>query len=88
MRIKDGFVLREIAGQTMVIATGEASKDFHGMIRLNETGKLVWLGVDNGLTPEEIARSLTETFSVDIEKALSDVTAMIEKMEKANFLCQ
>ena len=32
MRIKNGFVLREVAGQNMVIATGEASKDFHGMI--------------------------------------------------------
>ena len=32
MRIKKGFVLREVAGQIMVIATGEASKDFHGMI--------------------------------------------------------
>ena len=31
MRIKNGFVLREVAGQIMVIATGEASKDFHGM---------------------------------------------------------
>ena len=35
MRIKEGFVLREVAGQVVVIATGEASKGFHGMIKLN-----------------------------------------------------
>ena len=55
MRIKKGFVLREVAGQIMVIATGEASKDFHGMIKLNATGKVIWLGLQEGLSQEEIA---------------------------------
>ena len=45
MRIKDGFVLREIAGQIMVIATGEASKNFHGMIKLNETGRDIFVAL-------------------------------------------
>ena len=42
MKIKDGFVLRDIAGDTVVIATGELSKTFHGMIKLNSTGKEIW----------------------------------------------
>lgn len=36
MRIKDGFVLREVAGSYMVVATGEAGKSFHGMIRCGD----------------------------------------------------
>lgn len=88
MKIKEGFVCREVAGQTLVIATGKASKKFNGMIKLNETGKLIWQGVADGLTAEEIAHRLTEMYSVDAEKALSDVTDMIDKMEKAGFLCQ
>ena len=40
VRIKDGFVLRDVAGQTVVIATGEASRDFHGMVKLNGTGRV------------------------------------------------
>ena len=35
MRTKKGFVLREVGGQTVVIATGEASENFHGMDKLN-----------------------------------------------------
>ena len=58
MKIKDGFVLREIAGQTVVIATGEASKTFHGMVKLNGTGRDIWQGLANGLSAEEIAREL------------------------------
>ena len=88
MRIKDGFVLREVAGQAMVIATGEASDNFHGMVRLNETGKYVWQGITDGLTVEDIAHGLTEVFSVDYKKALDDVVRMIAQMENAGFLCQ
>ena len=32
MKINEGFVLREVAGQAVVIAVGEASEKFHGMI--------------------------------------------------------
>lgn len=37
MKIKDGFVLREVAGQTVVIGVGALSEQFHGMILLNDT---------------------------------------------------
>ena len=61
MRIKDGFVMREVAGQTMVIATGEASRNFHGMIKLNSTGKMIWEGLMQGLSRQEITERITET---------------------------
>lgn len=86
MRIKNGFVLREVAGQVMVIATGEASKDFHGMIKLNSTGKDIWLGLQKGLSEEEIAKSLEEKYEVDSEKAAQDTRAFIQQMEEMEFI--
>ena len=38
MKIKNGFVLRDVGGQAVVIAVGEARKTFHGMIILNASG--------------------------------------------------
>lgn len=86
MRIKNGFVLREVAGQIMVIATGEASKDFHGMIKLNLTGKVIWFALQEGLSAEEIAKRLQEQFDVDFEKALRDTQAFLQQMEDKGFL--
>lgn len=86
MRIKKGFVLREVAGQIMVIATGEASKDFHGMIKLNVTGKVIWLALQEGLSEKEIAKRLQEQFDVDPEKALQDTHAFLQQMEDMGFL--
>ena len=86
MRIKDGFVLRDVAGQTMVIATGEASKDFHGMIKLNKTGKEIWQGLQAGKSATQIARHLQEQFDVEAEQAEADVKAFMNKMEEMGFL--
>lgn len=86
MRIKRGFVLREVAGQNMVIATGEASKDFHGMIKLNDTGKEIWQGLQEGISVAEIAKRIQEKYDVEYEKAMEDTENFVEKIKEAGFL--
>ena len=86
MRIKSGFVLREVAGQIMVIATGEASKDFHGMIKLNDTGKDIWQGLMDGLTKEQIVEMIQAKYEVEPTQASNDVNAFIQKMKEMEFL--
>ena len=86
MRIKKGFVLREIAGQAMVIATGEASKSFHGMVTPNDTGRDIWLGLQDGLSENEIVDKLTSDYDISREQAAIDVKNLISKMNDAGFL--
>ena len=42
MKIKNGFVVRKVGGESVVVPVGEMSKEFHGMINLNETGAFLW----------------------------------------------
>lgn len=86
MRIKEGFVLREVAGQIMVIATGEASKDFHGMIRLNATGKDIWEQLQSGLEEKEIVQNLANKYEIDKEQAKQDVDTFLGKMKEMGFI--
>ena len=86
MKIKEGFVLREVAGQTIVIAVGEASKSFHGMINLNNTGKEIWEGVQKGMNEDLIAKKLTEKYEVSLSKAQEDVDRLIRKMYEAGVM--
>lgn len=88
MKIKDGFVLRDVAGQAVVIAVGEASKAFHGMINLNATGRVIWQGVSDGLSEDEIADRMIKEFDVDAETAKRDVHSMILKMQDAGVLTE
>ena len=46
MRIRKGFVIQEVGGQWIAVATGEAAKQFGGIAKLNATGALVWRGLE------------------------------------------
>lgn len=86
MRIKDGFVLRDVAGQTVVIATGEASRSFHGMVKLNGTGRVIWEGLSRGDGADAIAQELVRTYDVDLETAQRDVASFVDRAQEAGFL--
>ena len=58
MKIKNGFILRDVGNKTFVVAVGELSKTFNGMITLNETGKYIWQLLDNEITEEEIVAKI------------------------------
>ena len=46
MKLKDGFILREVAGQIVVLPSGE-DLDLNMMITLNGTGKFIWTLLEN-----------------------------------------
>ena len=86
MRIKQGFVMRRVAGQTVIVATGEAAEGFRGMIKVNEAGGEIWSALSEGLDEAAVAQRLTERFEVSREVAERDVAAFVERMRENGFL--
>lgn len=87
MKIKSGFIKRDVAGKTMVVATGELSKSFKGMITLNETGKFIWELLENDITKEEIVNKMLEAYEgVTKELIENDVDKFISKLMEDNVL--
>ena len=84
MKIKDGFVLRDIAGDTVVIATGELGKTFHGMIKLNSTGKEIWQILSSGdVTEEYVIEEMAKRHDAKPEEISEGVIAFISKIKEA-----
>ena len=52
------FIKRQIGNQTVLVAVGEATKRFHGMISLNKTAAFIWDLLESEKTLEEIAAAL------------------------------
>ena len=86
MRIKEGFVVREIAGESVVFALGEASKIFNGMIRLNESAKMLWKLLEQGCEKDALVGAMLEQYDVEREIAEHDVDRLIETLKGANIL--
>lgn len=82
MKIKEGFILRDVADKTFVVAVGELSKTFNGIITLNETGKFIWQLLTTDTTEEEIVEKLLQECE-DAQKDVveKDVKAFIEKLK-------
>lgn len=86
MKMNEGFVMREVAGQYVVIAIGEASKKFHGMIKLNGTGKDIWEGIQNGLSEKQIVENLMEKYQVEKAEVETDVKEFVGQMKDIGIL--
>ena len=86
MKIKEGFVLRRVLDEAIVIATGEMSKNFHGMVKLNDSGADIWEWISEGNDEIAVAKKLSEKYELSEEKAIADTKAMISQMADAGLL--
>ena len=85
MKLKKGFVLRKVAGETVVVPV-EAELNFNGMITLNETAEVLWNALENETTTEELVKILLGEFDVDEATAQNDVSLFIQKLKGLDFL--
>ena len=86
MKIKSGFVLREIAGNYIVVSVGERVKEFNGVVNLNGTGAFLWDALAKGATEDQLADKLVSEYDVEKSVALNDVKEFIVKLREANLI--
>ncbi len=84
MKIRDGYVVRKVAGIHLVVPVGENASGEHGMIQLNDTGMLLWDKLALGAEKEDLVNCLLQTYDVTNEIAERDVEAFIGLLKKAD----
>lgn len=82
MKIKNGFAKREIAGSYIVVPVGSTSKDFNGMITLNESGSFFWDCFNEDITVEQAVEKVTAEYDVDPAVAKKDIEAFINMLRE------
>ncbi len=85
MKIKKGFTLRQVAGNYIVMNLG-GELDFNGMITLNETGALIWYGIEENKSTEDIAKAIMKEYDIDFQTAFNDTECIIQKMQEAGII--
>ena len=86
MKIKDGFILRKIAENNIVVAVGKATLDFSGLITLNDSGVFLWSLMQNDVTIDEMAAKMCEIYEVDFETARTDIDEFISILKGAGIV--
>ncbi len=85
MKLKEGFILRTIAGETVVIPSNQ-NLNLNMMITLNETGKFLWEQLKKETSESELVEALLCTYEVEEKDAVRCVAAFVEKVKKYGFL--
>lgn len=86
MKIKDGFLLKKVGGQNVVVALGEASRSFNGIIRLNDTGVFLWQQLQQDKSEEQLLAALTAEYDIDPQQAGADIADFVDSLRKAALL--
>ncbi len=86
MKIKSGYMLREVAGYSVVVAVGTDTMDFNGMINLNDSGAFLWKLLEKGASEAELLDALLAEYEVDEATAKSDISIFLNKMREAELL--
>ena len=85
MRIKNGFVLREVCGEQVIMGEGVGALDFGKLLCLNETAAWLWQKASEGdFTIESLADALCGEYDVSAEQAKNDVAAIVAEWQKVN----
>ncbi len=79
MKIKDGFVLRNIADEYIVMPTGKKIAEFDGAIALNDVSAFLFEKMTNPVSRDDLVIALLDEYEVDKETAERDIDALIAK---------
>ena len=85
MKLKDGFILRTVAGETVVLPVG-GGLDLNMMITLNDTGAFLWEKLGTETDEAALVAALLAEYDVDQETAKEAVSAFVKKLNDNGFL--
>ena len=83
MNVKLGFVLREIAGETLLVPAGKTALDLNGMLTLNETGAALWRMLPEAADAEALTQGLLQEFEgAPAEQVRADVEEFLARLRE------
>jgi hypothetical protein len=87
MRIKQGYKVRELAGENVVIMQGRSGADMTRVISLNNSSLLLWNNLlDVDFSADDVKRILLENYDVEETVAATDAQAWIAKLQQAGLV--
>lgn len=88
MHVVPGFVVRQIAGETVAIPAGAAARALSGLLALNGSGKLLFELLQTPQTEASLAASLLEQYDIDEDTAKSDVAKFLQTLRENGVLVE
>ena len=87
MQISKDFILQKVGSSYVAVPVGETSKQFNGMVRLNETGVFLWKKLsEKDCTEDDLVDAILEEYDVAREIAAQDIHRIVEQLREVGIL--
>lgn len=86
MKKNSEFILRNIAGEVVLVPTGTITQNFNGLITLNSVGAFIWEHLEVAKDKEELVKLILDEYDIDKETAKRDTEAFLEMLLKFNMI--
>lgn len=86
MRIEKEFILREIAGDYIIIPTGSTVLEFNGLITVNEVGVTLWKLLQDEVSMEQLVQGVLAEYDVEEAVAREDIQEFLDKLTESGIL--
>ncbi len=82
MQIKKEMILREIAGENVLVPGADAVLDFNGLFVMTATAGFIWELLPEVETEDEILKKMLDEYEIDEETAKNDIAEFLEELRK------
>ena len=86
MKVEKEFVLREIAGDYIIIPTGKTVLDFNGLITVNEVGASLWNMLQEEVSLDDLVNGILNEYDDEEEIAREDIQEFLTSLETGGIL--
>ncbi|MDO4555829.1 MAG: PqqD family protein [Lachnospiraceae bacterium] len=86
MVINKEFVLREIAGDYILVPVGDTALHFNGLITVNEVGAFLWEKLQKETTREQLIQNVLDEYEVEEEIVAKDVDDFLNRLSEAEII--
>lgn len=86
MKINENYIMKNIAGEVVIVPTGKAAQYFNGLISTNEVAAFIWKNMESVDTPEEMVKKVLDEFEVDEETARTDVLGFLNDLKTVGMI--
>lgn len=86
MKVQKEFVLREIAGDYVIIPMGKTTLSLNGLITVNEVGASVWKLLQSDRSLDDLVQGILEEYDVEEDVAREDIQEFLDTLRKNGIL--
>ena len=88
MKVKNNYIFRKVAQESLLIPTGETALTIKGLVAMSESGSLLYQKLRTECSKEDLVSALTAEYEVSAEEALADVEAFLDQMRQLDMLVE